>query len=142
MQKILESTSFKDDINNNKLSIQYLHKYSNTINKLDPFKKAKITIDEDLSFIYTHINHVISFNYEKTNLPQTIGLININIVNIYSYYIIQTILNYQSKFISSKQYVDIRYIKYQSIIDTIQRKYNISIYKSHISNFIKKIILF
>jgi hypothetical protein len=137
---ILNRNSLKYDINNRLLEIEYLHNYSTIIDNIDPYQKAKIRIYKDAKFVYTHKNHAIKFIYNKTKLPSSFGLININIVNVYSYYIINILLKYQSKFLYSKLFIDLKYMHYDILIEKIKYKYNIVIYKSHISNFIKKTI--
>lgn len=141
VDEIILKDSFIQDINDNKLKVEYLHSYSNIQEFIDTYQKAKIRVYSDSSFIYTHKNHSMLFGYDKSNLPTTVGLLNINIVNTYSYYIITIILNYQKVFIKSKRLADIKYIHYDSIINELDFKYNTKIFKSHISNFIKKTFL-
>ncbi len=142
VSNVLCLDSFTKDIKDKKLKVKYLHTYSRVKESLDPFSKTKVRIYKDCSFEYTNKNHSIIFNYDKENLPQTIKLLNINIVNTYSYYIINTLLKLQAKFINSTMYIDLKYIHYDTIIMSIEKQYGIKIYKSHISNFLKKTTLY
>lgn len=142
LQKVhntLNSNDFEKDLLLKKVTIGYLHQYI-TQEEANKYLKAKVSIKSNGDFLYTHPNHCIYFKYSKNNKPSSNYLININIVNTYSHYVLKFLISYQKKFIESNSLIYLRYCSHQTIIKAVSEKYNTTITSSQISNVLKKTI--
>lgn len=135
VKKILQNRYFFEDF----VNIYHLEDPYNVKNQSN--KQYLFKINQKNEAVFYHHQNLIQFQYDPKRLPKKLyGLININIKNLFTYQVIQTILKLQSRYIKTNNMQDLVYIPHKKIIEYVDHNYHTTIYSTTISNVCKTVL--